>query len=103
MLFTVGLWTESHFDLRESKTVDSVRKHISKKRGVGVEGWEVGVHVRGLPMGHPRHDHLTKIRLNLSWRRRKNLKCKFQVTPCIVTLEDYFHEYDPRHHRHSSS
>ena len=44
--------------LRKSETVDAISKHVSKKRWVGVEGGEVGVHVRGLPVGHPLHDHL---------------------------------------------
>ena len=47
--------------LRESEAVDAVSKHVSKEGGVGVEGGEVGVHVGGLPVGHPWHDHLKLI------------------------------------------
>ena len=50
--------------LRESEAVDAVCKHVSKEGGVGVEGGEVGVHVRGLPVGHPRHDHLKLTRFD---------------------------------------
>ena len=51
--------------LRESEAVDAVREHVSKERGVGVEGGEVGVHVRGLPVGHPWHDHLNEVKFEL--------------------------------------
>ena len=54
--------------LRESKAVDAVCKHISKEGGVGVEGGEVGVHVRGLPVGHPWHDHLKLTRFDFKLR-----------------------------------
>ena len=46
--------------LRESKTVDAIREHVPQEGGVGVEGREVGVHVGGLPVGHPWHDHLKR-------------------------------------------
>ena len=40
----------------EAQTVDAVRQHVAEQGGVGVEGREVGVHVGGLPVGHPGHD-----------------------------------------------
>ena len=45
-------WT----DPGEAETVDAVRQHVAQQAGVAVEGGEVGVHVGGLPVGHPRHD-----------------------------------------------
>ena len=40
----------------ESEAVDAVCQHVAEQGGVAVEGGEVGVHVGGLPVGHPRHD-----------------------------------------------
>ena len=55
---TIHVQKDRNLDLRESQAVDAISEHISKQRGVGVESWEVGVHVRRLPVGHPWHDHL---------------------------------------------
>ena len=41
----------------EAEAVDAVGQHVAEQGGVGVEGREVGVHVRALPVGHARHDH----------------------------------------------
>ena len=62
---TIQVEKDRNQDLREPKTVNAICQHISKQGGVGVKGWEVGVHVRRLPVGYPWHDHLTKIYLNL--------------------------------------
>ena len=35
---------------REAEAADSVSEHVAEQRRVGVEGGEVGVHVRALPV-----------------------------------------------------
>ena len=42
----------------EAEAVDPVGKHVPEERGVGVEGGEVGVHVRALPVSYLHVEYL---------------------------------------------
>ena len=43
----------------------NVSQHVPEQGRVGVEGREVGVHVRTLPVGHPWHDDTLDVREDL--------------------------------------
>ena len=59
----------------KSKTIDCVGQHIGQQASRWIQGWEIGVHVRTLPMRHSWHDAPFDVReyvlprFAIHWRR----------------------------------